>query len=54
MNNCKEIPEFELAKIQDYYHNSDNKLTSLEKFCIKQILKNEKKKRILENKMMYT
>ena len=53
MNNCKEIPEFELAKVDDYYNNPNN-LTSLEKFCIKQILKNEKKKRILENKMMYT
>ena len=53
MNNCKEIPDFELEKVKDYYNNPSN-LTELEKLCIKLILKNKDKKRILENKMMYT
>ena len=53
MNSCKDIPNFELEKVKDYYHNSNN-LNELEKLCIKLILKNQDKKRILENKMMYT
>ncbi len=53
MNSCKEIPNFELKKVKDYYNNPSN-LNELEKLCIKLILKNQEKKRILENKMMYT
>ncbi len=53
MDNCKNIPDFELVKVNDYYENA-NRLNEIEKFCIKLILKNTDKKRILENKMMYT
>ena len=53
MDNCKNIPNFELEKVKDYYNNYDN-LNDVEKFCIKLILKNSDKKRILENKMKYT
>ena len=53
MNSCKEIADFELEKVKDYYNKPGN-LTEIEKFCIKLILKNNEKKRIIENKMMYT
>ena len=53
IDNCKNIPIFELEKVKDYYNNISN-LNEIEKFCIKLILKNSDKKRILENKMMYT
>lgn len=50
---CKNIPNFELEKVKDYYNNFDS-LNEIERFCIKLILKNSDKKRILENKMIYT
>ena len=53
IDNCKNIPIFELEKVKDYYNNISN-LNEIEKFCIKLILRNSDKKRILENKMMYT
>lgn len=53
MDNCKSIPNFELEKVKDYYNNP-SRLNAIEKFCIKLILKNNDKKRILENQMMYT
>ena len=53
MDNCKSIPNFELEKVKDYYNNP-SRLNKIEKFCITLILKNNDKKRILENKMMYT
>lgn len=53
MNNCKLITNFELEKVKDYYNDSSN-LSKMERVCIKLILKNRDKKRILENKMMYT
>ena len=51
--NCKNIPSFELVKVKDYYNKPGN-LNEIERFCIKQILKNKNNKRILENQMMYT
>lgn len=53
MDNCKNIPNFEFEKVKDYYSEPVN-LNDIERFCIKLILKNKDKKRILENKMMYT
>lgn len=53
MDNCKNIPDLELEKVKDYYNNPSD-LNEIEKFCIKLMLKNRDKKRILDNKMMYT
>lgn len=53
IGNCNNIEDYELKKVKDYYNNP-NILNDIEKFCIKLMLKNNEKKRILENKMMYT
>ena len=53
MDNCANIPNFELEKVKEYC-NKPSSLTEIEKLGIKLILKNKEKKRILENKMMYT
>lgn len=53
IGNCNNIEYYELEKVKDYYNNP-NSLNDIEKFCIKLILKNNDKKRMLENKMMYT
>ncbi len=52
MDNCNDIPNFEFEKFKDY--NKPGNLNDIESFCVKLILKNKDKKRILENKMMYT
>ena len=53
IGNCNNIEDYELEKVKDYYEKAE-RLNDIEKFCIKLILKNSEKKRILNNKMMYT
>lgn len=43
IDNCKEIDNFELEKVKDYYNKPSN-LNEIEKFCIILILKDKEKK----------